>query len=342
MAETTNIQWTNYTGGPFLGCAPVSPGCAKCYAWELALTRLEPLFRKAYKAAGFADWDTRPVWGKNATRVLTKGFWRDARRINAQHARAGTHGRWFPSLIDWLDEMAGGIIDQEGNRLDPFAVLADFLSLVHDTANLDWLLLTKRPQNFPDRIARALRFWGEEPGDNEAITIWLHDWLTGEAPANVWVGVSIEDQPNMQRHAWLMDIPARVHFWSAEPLLGFLETRAAWAKHGLPDWVIIGNESGRGARDGQVEAVDDLRRQCQAAGVRCFVKQLGSRPIVSNANILDWPPGTVFYANDGDGAASARVSLRDSKGGDPNEWPEDLRVRQFPQFCPATIASSAL
>src|SRR5438045_627533 len=113
MSDTTKIQWAEHTGGPYLGCSCVSPGCAFCYAMALALSRLEPIFRRAYKLAGFADWETRPVWGDKATRVLSKGFWTDARRINAKHAKEGTRGRWFPSMIDWLDTMPSGIIDQD-------------------------------------------------------------------------------------------------------------------------------------------------------------------------------------------------------------------------------------
>lgn len=152
MSEKTNIAWTDHTGGPWLICSMVSAGCTNCYAMLLMLTRLGPLVRKAYKAAGFKDWETRPIWGDKATRVLSKGFWADAKRINAQHAKAGTRGRWFPSMIDWLDEMPAGIIDQDGNKLDPVAVLADFLKLIHDTPNLDWLLLSKRPENFLPRL----------------------------------------------------------------------------------------------------------------------------------------------------------------------------------------------
>ena len=61
-----------------------------------------------------------------------------------------------------------------------------------------------------------------------------------------------------------------------------------------------------------------------------FVKQLGSFPITTNANLDDWPDDAILVAH-GEGAAAARARLRDSKGGDPAEWPEDLRIREFPQ-----------
>src|SRR5262245_16369215 len=103
MSDETNIGWTDHTGGPYLGCAELSPACLHCYSRELALSRLERIFREAYKKAGFEDWQTRPVWGETATRVLTKGFWSDVKRLNAQASKDGVRRKWFPSLIDWLD-----------------------------------------------------------------------------------------------------------------------------------------------------------------------------------------------------------------------------------------------
>jgi len=294
MSEVTNIEWAMHTGGPYLGCTPVSPGCGNCYAWELALMRLFPIFRRAYKAAGFIDWETRPVWGDKATRVLSKGFWNDAVRINNKHAREGAQGRWFPSLIDWLDTMPAGIIDQEGNKLDPIEVLARFLKLIHGTPNLDWLLLTKRPENFEPRVREVLDLCNLPAPD--AFYLWLRAWLKGQPPANVWLGVSVEDQKRAdERIPLLLQIPAKVRFLSVEPLLEKIELIAAlgWnGEHeakGLPeplasgirsfkdipgvDWVIVGGESGAHRRDCGVEAICDVARQCQAARVPCFVKQ---------------------------------------------------------------------
>lgn len=151
MAKSS-IEWTEQTGGPFLVCTEVSPGCANCYARELMQNRLKGIVRCAYKAAGFADWETRPVWGKTAPRVVTKGFWRNARAVNRLAVKEGVRVKWFPSMIDWLDEMPAGIIDQDGKCLDPLDVLAVFLRLVAETPSIDWQLLTKRPENFWPRM----------------------------------------------------------------------------------------------------------------------------------------------------------------------------------------------
>jgi len=329
MSDTTKIQWATHTGGPYLGCYPVSPGCVNCYAWALAESRLELIFRRAYQAAGFKDWKTRPVWGREATRVLSKGFWKDAVSVNRHHAKAGTRGRWFPSMIDWLEDMPGGIIDQDGKKLDPVAVLADFLKLIHDTPNLDWLLLTKRPENWYGRLFQA-----ENEVNDGAVTDWLETWLAdGVAPHNVWLGVSVEDQPRAdERIPELLKIPAAVRFLSLEPLLGPVDLsrwttppRAIDREFLKSFWGILGGESGPGARPCNVEWIRDLLRQCQAAGVPCFVKQVGTRP---------------YYGDPERGAQEGSrfgkwIELRHPKGGDLTEWPEDLRIRQFPR--PSTL-----
>jgi protein gp37 len=89
------------------------------------------------------------------------------------------------------------------------------------------------------------------------------------------------------------------------------------------DWVIVGGESGPGARPFNVAWARNTIAQCREAGVACFVKQLGANPIV-HIQDLDRNP---FARGDG---ITVNVPLKDRKGGDPSEWPEDLRVRQFP------------
>ena len=335
MSEGTTIQWANHTGGSHFGCDPVSPGCVNCYAWKLAESRLEPLFRRAYKAAGFADWETRPVWGRNATRVLSKGFWKDAVRINKMHASRGSRGRWFPSMIDWLDDMPGGIIDLEGRKLEPAAVLADFLKLIHDTPNLDWLLLTKRPENWLKRLTAVWDefHWEDYPGvEHEgSVTRFLRRWLSGEPPSNVWIGTSVEDQQRAdERIPELLKIPAAVRFLSVEPLLGAVdlkidnhcnETSCSCAKI---DWVIVGGESGAQARPCNVEWIRGVVKQCQSAGVACFVKQVGTRPVCDCSMAVE-----SFSSNC---CEHFPFPIRHPKGGDMAEWPEDLRVREFPKI----------
>lgn len=119
-------------------------------------------------------------------------------------------------------------------------------------------------------------------------------------PANIWIGASVENQRFACRLAPLRQIPAQLRFLSCEPLLGPLTLDLS----GI-GWVISGGESGPGARPMRPDWVRSLRRQCDDAAVPFFFKQAGS------VLAREW-------------------GCRDSKGHNPEEWPEDLRVRQFP------------
>jgi protein gp37 len=149
---------------------------------------------------------------------------------------------------------------------------------------------------------------------------------------NCWLGVSCEDQTRAdERIPDLLATPAAVRFISAEPLLGRIDFKSCWlsrmtlcghcpsSDEGTPitcecanerlDQIIVGGESGPCARPMQVEWARSIVKQCQAARVSVFVKQMGANPV--------WSDG-------------AFLNLRDRKGGDMAEWPEDLRVRQMP------------
>lgn len=95
------------------------------------------------------------------------------------------------------------------------------------------------------------------------------------------------------------------------------------------DWVIVGGESGPGARSCDVAWVRSIKEQCQAAGVPCFVKQLGGQPFVieGSRDAQEWSALGATAVMDDCGV----IHTRDKKGGDPAEWPSDLRVREFPR-----------
>jgi len=169
-------------------------------------------------------------------------------------------------------------------------------SLIGETPNLDWLILTKRPEN--------AALWAE----------------ANPLPPNVWFGVSVEDQETADaRIPVLLRTPAAVRFISAEPLLGPIdlnkkETICETWRRGLTvgtylDWVIVGGESGAKARPFHVMWGLDLMSQCDYAGVMFFWKQMGSQPIDRHGE---------------------RIRLKDSHGGDWDEWPENFRVREVP------------
>ena len=289
MGENSKIEWTHHTFNPWIGCAKVSPGCAHCYAEELMATRYN-----------------RVEWGENGTRVKTgPSNWRKPLKWNREAEQAGERRRVFcASLADVF----------EGRReLIPWRV--ELFQLIDATPWLDWLLLTKRPENIsrmmPPRVAtdRQPIFPGCPGPLGEPVPCVIRT----SKRINVWLGTSVENQDTAeQRIPHLLDAPAAVRFLSCEPLLGPINLDL-WR---TPiDWVIVGGESGWGARKCYVEWVRDIRDQCKAAGAACFVKQLGRFP----------------DAEDDLNAVILADTINDSKGGDWNEWPADLRVREFPR-----------
>jgi protein gp37 len=180
---------------------------------------------------------------------------------------------------------------------------------------------------------------------------------------NVWLGVSTEDQETAdERIPHLLQTPAAVRFVSAEPLLGHIDFRQAWvrdldgthwkdtpatdretilrerSRHGI-SWVIVGGESGPGARGFDVRWGRSIVEQCREAGVAVFFKQVGAHPCDALSKdgewdhekiARDWPTASKVSQRI-PGHEVHKVWLNDRKGGDMAEWPEDLRVRQFPE-----------
>lgn len=242
MAENSKINWTTHTFNPWIGCTKVSPGCLHCYAETLMDTRYG-----------------RVKWGAGNPRSRTApSNWKKVRSWNNHAARDGIRPRVFcASLADWLDDEV------------PIEWLRDLLALVQSTPHLDWLLLTKRPQNWQDRIHKA--FQAGWDGDE-----WASMWLDGDAPENVWVGFTAEDgQWFDKRWAEVKNIPARVVFASNEPSLGRLVLPADFLARGRSAWVINGGESGPGARPINEAHPIETAYQCKQAGVAFWMKQMG-------------------------------------------------------------------
>lgn len=241
--ENSKIEWTDHTFNPWWGCLKVSPGCAHCYADSQA------------KRYGF------DIWGPAATtdrRTFGDTHWAQPGKWNKAAERAGRRARVFcASMADVFE-----------NHPTANAQRPRLWDVIRATPNLDWLLLTKRPQN----IAQML------PTD------WGQGW------ANVWLGTSVEDQQRAdERIPVLLSVPAPVRFLSCEPLLGPVEMRPEWV---LPrfaaddpryyaaggrgvDWVIVGGESGPGARPMSSAWARGLRDQLTKYGVAYFFKQWG-------------------------------------------------------------------
>lgn len=262
--QNSTIEWTDHTFNPWWGCQRVSPGCEHCYAETLA------------KRYGHA------VWGPAKTterRMMSDNYWRQPLKWNEAAAKADQRARVFcASMADVFEE-------------HPAVLLArmQLFNLIDATPHLDWLLLTKRPENILPMIPMA---WYNEP------------------PHNVWYGTSCEDQRRAdERIPFLLQVPARVRFLSCEPLLSAVLMRDEWLRgmgmgehrQGPPTrihWIIAGGESGHGARPMHPDWATSLRDQCQAAGVAFFFKQWGEyspsvihapQQVERTATGISWP-----------------------------------------------------
>lgn len=282
--KNSKIEWTHHTFNPWIGCTKVSPGCANCYAAEKDKNRFSKTLGGATKQNPISH------WGKGAPRYRTSpANWnqvlkwnRDVDRQILERCKDGEAAidddpiqrpRVFcASLADWLDDEA------------PIEWLADLLKLIHNTPNLDWLLLTKRPQNWAGRVGQVCRAWAcdgsyRETPEARAYHDMLCPWRAGKPPENVWIGTTVENMDQAARRIpHLLTIPASVRFLSCEPLLGpvelFLDLYKIFPGSGI-QWVIAGGESGPGARPMHPAWARGLRDQCQAANVPFFFKQWG-------------------------------------------------------------------
>lgn len=244
--KNSTIEWTDHTFNPWMGCAKVSTGCANCYAETLMDKRMG-----------------RVQWGQNGTRSATSAaYWKQPRAWNAEAQRTDVRRRVF----------CGSLCDVFEDRHDTNAWRISLLELIELTHGLDWLLLTKRPENVVRLIQQA--------AGRDVVNFF-------ERNPHVWIGTSVEDQAAAdKRIPELLRVPAPVRFLSMEPLLGPVDL--AEGGHGwlfvtdLPngkrtgiDWVIVGGESGHNARPMHPDWARSIRDQCKAANVSFFFKQWG-------------------------------------------------------------------
>ena len=245
MGANSKIEWTHHTFSPWWGCVEVSPACDHCYARAFA------------KRCG------SDVWGVDAQRRFTGDKqWAEPLKWDRAAAEAGERHRVFcGSMCDVMEDYngAGHLIREtieESRRW--------LYSLIERTPNLDWLLLTKQPQNLRRFLPPA--------------------WLENPRP-NVWGMTTVESAEYLWRVDALIETPFAMRGISAEPLLGPIRFKNGhladrcdtggnfWQSAGGVHWVIAGGESGRGRRTPEIEWFGDLRRQCLRAGVAFFMKQ---------------------------------------------------------------------
>lgn len=322
--KETKIEWTDSTWNPLRGCSRVSEGCRNCYAENMA-ARFSGKVIKTDDSGTYEDplpyhglatmtsdgprWTGKVVLVKN--KLSDPLRWKRPRRIFVNSMSDLFH----ESVPDeWIDQI--------------FAVMA--LSPQHT-----FQVLTKRAD-------RMHEYFGDSGYGGER---WTKVWnarlpMCGKPVppmpwplSNVHLGVSVENQEAAdERIPLLFATPAPIRWISAEPLLEEINIRS-WLLRSADlniDWAVVGGESGPGARNFNLEWAGSLIEQARNANVPIFVKQMGSRPRVSNANLFDWPLTTMLYG-EGQEAAGARVAFANKKGGDMSEWPESLRVREFPK-----------
>jgi protein gp37 len=326
----TKIQWSDKVWNPIRGCSRISTGCENCYAERTAARFIEPNHPRTGRPMTFAGFATRgpngPRWtGKLALvedKLAEPLSWRTPARV------------FVNSMSDLFHEK---LTDEE---------IAAVFGVMAACPQHQFQVLTKR--------AERMEQWCTDASPRGMI-----DWCTAEARVrlveplplfttglpwpfpNVWIGVSVENQEAAdERIPHLLETPAAVRFLSVEPLLGpvdlsrWLPLRtsdggcsrcgAPWSYcdrgiggHDCPPgfraqsiaWVIVGGESGPGARPCDVRWIAAVVEQCKAAGLPVFVKQLGS--LVVGA----------------DGSGPYHMA---GKGGDPAQWSEALRVREYP------------
>lgn len=338
--STSSIEWTDTTWNPVRGCRKVSPGCKNCYA-EMMAKRLRAMGQAGYMRV-----------------IDDRGRWTG--EFETDHARLAEPLGWKKPRRVFVNSMS----DLFGEGV-PFEFIAAVFGVMAATPRHTFQVLTKRPARVVEFFAWLTEVAAEEfcgsRVDLALASAATH--VNGDAwdrnldraglaveggvwpLPNVWLGVSTENQATAdERIPLLLQVPAAVRFISAEPLLGpidlspwlfwdFCQTcekpgNMACVCRGVGpvaagvrplDWVIAGGESGPGARRCDIMWIKSIIEQCAETDVACFVKQLGADPWLGVG-------GLPLRRQPIDG----RV-IKDPKGGDPAEWPEDLRVRQWPR-----------
>lgn len=283
MGEKTLIGWTDSTWQLWIGCEHASPGCDHCYA-ESYDKRVggAPKAQRADLAASMGiEYAGGPLlrWGKGAPRTLTSEENREKplkwnARAKAIRAAALLKGEPAPARHRVFCSSLSDVFDPAV----PPCWRLELLDIIRRTPELDWQLLTKRPELVLQLIGAAMcHVRGDNDRWDETI-IWASNWLGGiRVPSNVWIGATVEDRERRIRLDHLRRIPAAVRFVSAEPLL---EDLGIIDLNGI-DWLIVGGESGHHARPFDLGWAQSLRRQCAHAGVAFFFKQLGAKPVVN-------------------------------------------------------------
>ena len=258
MGQDSKIEWTDHTFNPWVGCTKVSPACDHCYAEAWAKRTGHPeLWTGERRRTTAANWQQPLKWNKVASL---------SRRPRV----------FCASLADVFDNQV------------PTRWRDDLWHRIDQTPNIDWLLLTKRPQNIPKML----------PDPRTSVPAWGDGW------PNVWLGTTIENKQHGAARAFhLAQVPAKVRFWSVEPLLEDLGNLTPLCFYDTAidgrvavDWVIVGGESGGQARHMNPDWARSIRDQCALRSENIygeaafFMKQMTKKaPIPDDLMIREFP-----------------------------------------------------
>jgi protein gp37 len=258
MAETTAIEWCEKTFNPWSGCTKVAAGCTHCYAEVNYSVKMRGV-----------------KWGPKGDRVLASdAMWQEPLKWNRKAEKSGKRPRVFcASLADVFEDWDGPMLDHHGDKLytadgslRPITIddcRRRLFTLIDATPNLNWLILTKRPDN----ICPMWPYEAHRTGSTVSTIVYR---------SNVWLGTSASKQDELERN-WFELQGARqlcqFTFLSIEPLIEAIDLWRV-ARNIAPHWVIIGCESGPKRRPMKREWAKSLVDQCREAGVAVFVKQV--------------------------------------------------------------------
>jgi protein gp37 len=342
MSGDSKIEWTDATWNPVRGCRPVSDGCDHCYAARTAIR----MARRGGSYHGLVGRGVRgagPRWKGRAV-VVPKMLDRPLRWTRPRMIFVNSMSDLFHSDV-------------------PFEFIAAVLGVCAASQRHTFQILTKRPKRMSDFIAwvynqcsaedgvrppHVLGYWarrafnelpdvplGKGALSSFPLGVAITDLLCGVAwpLPNVWWGVSVENQINVNRVGCFVGglaIPrwAKVRFVSYEPGLGPIDLRQ-WFHVGVQhpmkppgvtitetnvvDWIIVGGESGPYARPFDLGWAIDVVKQAQECDVPVFVKQMGETPVETREGMT----GPVVFA--------------ERRGRDPEEWPCRLQVQEYPR-----------
>jgi protein gp37 len=323
VSARTSIAWTDATANVVVGCSRVSEGCRNCYAERLAATRLRHLPLYIDLTTWQRRWSGTVRLSREAMRKITR--WRAPRRIFVTSMgdpfHESLHDDELHELWGWMAALRYRA--SRGGDVFPWHTLQ---------------LLTKRPARARAYLSAAhstsvRERWAHggvmHAGGANPDALWDSIAIDREPLGNVWLGTSVENAATVaERIPELLATPAALRFISAEPLLEPIDLTPYLRGSPRLDWVIVGGESGPGARRFHLSWARTIVEQCREAGVPCFAKQIGKRPVLDPE--FGYDPGWLPPGLDSHPARSGEFATCDASGSDPSEWPPSLRVRESP------------